>query len=234
MAKGKLNQQSLDGMPIGMHLDGDGLYLQVKGATSRSWVFRYTMKGQARWLGLGSVKDVTLAKARDRRDDERHRIRRGGVDVVAEKRIQRDLRRTEAVTPMTFREAAAQTVAAKRAEWGNEKHAIQWTATLTTYAYPKLGHLPVQSIDTPMVLGALSPIWQTKPETARRVRGRIEATIAWATVNGHRTGDNPARWHGHLEHALSKRPPAKHHPALPYGRAFEFMVELQDPLPPER
>jgi integrase len=139
---------------------------------------------------------------------------------------------------MTFRQCAAAYIKAQEVGWRNSKHAAQWTATLTTYAYPIIGDLSVQTIDTGLVMQAIEPIWTTKPETASRVRGRIESILDWATVSEYRTGDNPARWRGHLEHKLSAPSKAKravrqsngrgeHHAALPYTVVAAFLVELR-------
>ena len=112
------------------------------------------------------------------------------------------------------------------AGWKNDKHVTQWRNTLATYAYPELGKRPVQTIDTGHVLKVLEPIWATKPETASRVRQRIEAVLDWASARGYRSGDNPARWRGHLDHLLPaqrKVATVKHHAALPYSEVAAFI-----------
>jgi integrase len=135
----------------------------------------------------------------------------------------------EAASAVTFRECAEAILEAKRHEWKNAKHASQWQNTLKTYAYPVLGDLPVQHIETSHVLKALQPIWTKKPETASRVRQRIENILSWATARDYRSGENPARWRGHLDKLLAS--PAKiktirHHPALPWSEVSQFMGEL--------
>ena len=129
-----------------------------------------------------------------------------------------------------FEQAAKQCIDSKRAAWKNVKHASQWTKTLNTYALPTIGDTPVQDVDTSMVLKVLEPMWTAKPETATRVRARIEAVLDWATARGHRTGENPARWRGHLDKllpALKKKARVKHHPALPYDDVPVFLHELR-------
>jgi integrase len=130
---------------------------------------------------------------------------------------------------MTFKDAALELIENKRPGWKNAKHAAQWTATLNTYVYPKIGQVEVVKVETADVIGALTPIWTKKPETASRVRQRIEAVIDYATALGHRSGDNPARWRGHLDHLLPKPTKVravKHHPALPHANMADFMSDL--------
>jgi integrase len=137
----------------------------------------------------------------------------------------------EEAKAITFKEAAQQYIKAHRAEWKNAKHASQWENTLATYAYPIIGSLSVQAIDTAVVRRVLEPIWTVKPETATRVCGRIEKVLDWAAYRGLRAGDNPARWRGHLEFDLaarSKLQPVKHHAALPYAELPDFMVRLRE------
>jgi integrase len=214
----------------GLHPDGGGLYLQVTGAEAqaRSWLFRYRVAGRERQMGLGSASLVSLSEAR-RKASEARRLRADGVDPIearraASERIKLDARRT-----MTFRECAEAFFAAKRAGWRNAKHAHDWRASLEQHAYPVLGPLPVGSIDTELVLKVLQPIWETKTETAGRVRGRIETVLDWAKVKGYRQGDNPARWRGHIDHLLAARSkvrPVVHHAALAYAELPAFMARL--------
>jgi integrase len=131
---------------------------------------------------------------------------------------------------MTFKDCAENYIAAHRAGWRNPKHAAQWPATLSTYVHPIIGGLPVQAIDTALVMKAIEPIWTTKPETANRVRGRIEAILDWAAVRGYRQGENPARWRGHLDHLLPNKAKIRrveHRPTLPYAEIGTFMAELR-------
>lgn len=234
----------------GMYADGGGLYLCVgaptakaleknpKAAGAASWIFRYMSNGRAREMGLGSIHTISLSEARDRARGRRRELL-DGIDPLTERQAKRDQARLDAARMMTFRQCAERYIAANRTAWKNGKHAAQWETTLETYAYPLLGKLPVQAIDTGLVMQALEPIWSAKPETASRVRGRIESILDYATVREWRPkGDNPARWRGHLDKALPAPTDAKralrrqtgreeHHRALPYDEIAGFMAELQ-------
>jgi integrase len=134
------------------------------------------------------------------------------------------------VRSVTFEKAAEELIAAHEVGWKNAKHRQQWRNTLKVYAYPVLGNLPVANVDTEAVLAVLKPIWETKPETASRLRGRLEAVLSWAKARGLRSGDNPAQWRGHLDALLPKRTKVrrvKHHPALPYTEVPAFMAKLR-------
>jgi len=201
-----------------------GLHLQVRGGSS-AWVLRATVGTRRRDIGLGGYPDVTLAQARDRARAARAQID-NGVDPVEAKRAAR----ATLVTAPTFDWCAAQTIAAKRPEWKNAKHADQWANTLETYASPVIGALPVDAVQLPHVIDVLSPLWTSKTETATRLRARLEAVLAWATVSGYRRGDNPARWKGNLDAVLPKpRKVAKvqHHRALPADGLHGFMSKLR-------
>ncbi len=215
-----LSAQKVKTAGPGRHGDGRGLFLYVKPSGSRSWVLRYQVQGRRRDLGLGSFPDVTLAMARDRATEARRLIAEG-EDPIAKKQQAR---------PKTFKDAALELIESKRPGWKNAKHAAQWTSTLETYAFPKIGQVQVAKIETADVIAALTPIWSTKPETANRVRQRVEAVLDYASALGIRTGDNPARWRGHLDHLLPKPTKVravKHHPALPHAEIADFMVQLQ-------
>jgi integrase len=182
-------------------------------------VLRYQIDGRRRDMGLGPYPEVGLADARDGALENRRLIRKG-VDPLAQ-RTRTKLR--------TFKETAEALIESKKPGWRNAKHATQWTNTLKTYAYPKLGSMDVKTVDTDAVLDVLRPIWTGKTETASRVRQRIEAVLDYATAIKARTGENPARWKGHLDHLLAK--PSKvrtveHHPALDWREAPAFMTEL--------
>ncbi|MCJ2126677.1 tyrosine-type recombinase/integrase [Methylobacterium sp. J-077] len=210
----------------GMYGDGGGLWLQVSGKGGKSWVFRYTLKGKSREMGLGPVSTFSLAEARDKALTCR-KLTYEGIDPIEVRRGQRQNAAVEAAKAITFRTCAAGYIESHKAGWRNEKHAAQWTATLETYAYPVFGDLPVQSVDTGLVMQALGPIWATKPETAARVRGRIESVLDWATTNSYRRGENPARWKGHLANLLPKRSKVRkveHHAALPFKQVPAFMA----------
>ncbi|MDD2177751.1 tyrosine-type recombinase/integrase [Acidovorax sp. D2M1] len=229
---GKLPAIVLTKLKDGWHGDGGGLYLFVRG-TSRSWVFRYTgTDGKRRNMGLGSLAAVGLSEARRLALQARQQVHHPTepVDPVAVRRAQVNERRLVKAREMTFEECAMACIEAKRHEWKNPKHIAQWMSTLETYAYPLMGKLPVNSIDTDLVVKCLQPIWTTKTETAARLRGRIETVLAWATTSKYRQGDNPARWRGHLDTLLAK--PSKiakveHFSALAYQSVPSFMVELR-------
>ncbi|HWB47530.1 MAG TPA: integrase arm-type DNA-binding domain-containing protein [Stellaceae bacterium] len=205
--------------------DGGGLYFRVTPTGGRSWVFRYAIGDKRRDMGLGPYPDVGLSEARDKAAELR-RQKRDGIDPLAAKAG----RRAAAAKAMTFKQCAEAYIEAHKAGWRNAKHGAQWTATLETYAYPTFGKLPVADIDTALVMTVLRPIWTAKPETASRVRGRIESIIGWATVSGYRQGDNPARWRGHLDALLPQKTKVRaveHHAALPYAEIGKFMAGLR-------
>ena len=213
----------------GMYHDGGGLYLQVSAGGAKSWIFRFMLDGRAREMGLGPLHAIPLAEAR-KRAAECRRMRLDGIDPIAARSSQRDAKKLEVARAMTFDACAAAYIDAHKAGWRNAKHREQWPNTLNTYACPVFGTLPVQAIDVGLVMKALEPIWRTKPETASRLRGRIEAVLDWATVRGHRKGENPARWRGHLDKLLparSKVRKVEHHPALPYEELADFVAALR-------
>jgi integrase len=214
----------------GMYADGGGLYLRVAEGGSKQWIFRYVANGRLRDMGLGPCHTLDLAKARERARQARE-LRLDGIDPIAHKHAQRAAAVAEAAKAMTFKQCAQGYIKDNEAEWTNAKHRREWATTLSRYAYPLLGELPVASIDTPLVLKALKPLWERAPETASRVRGRIENVLGWATVHHYRTGDNPARWKGLLEHALPARArvaKVKHHAALPYTQVGAFMAKVRE------
>jgi integrase len=214
----------------GLYPDGAGLYLRVGPTGAKAWVFRYRQNGSRHDVGLGPLHTVSLAAARQRAQRCREQ-RLDGVDPLAARKDARTAARIEMATMMSFRVCAEAYIAAHQAGWRNPKHRAQWPATLATYAYPVFGELPVQAIDTGLVLRAIEPIWTTKPETASRLRGRIESVIGWAATKGYRQpGENPARWKDHLENLLpakSKVRRVEHHAALPYAEIARFMAELR-------
>ena len=214
----------------GMLSDGLGLYLRIQPSGAKSWVFRYRRNGKLHDLGLGPLHTVSLADARSKALDLR-RQRLDGIDPLTAKREASARQKVADARAMTFKECAKGYIAAHQAGWKNSKHAAQWPSTLETYVYPIFGALPVQAVNVGLVMKALEPIWTTKPETASRLRGRIEAVLDWAAVRGYRTGDNPARWRGHLDALLpakTKVRRVKHHEALPYAQMPAFMTELRE------
>jgi integrase len=181
-------------------------------------------------MGLGPLARVSLAKARQLASEARRQRLEGGDPIVTRK-AQRKAARLAAARGTPFKEAAEQVIASHEAGWRNAKHRQQWRNTLESYAYPILGHLPVGTIDTDLVLKVLQPIWTKKPETAGRIRGRIEAVLNWAKARGLREGQNPAQWRGHLDQLLpprSKVRAVRHHPALPYAELPAFMARLHE------
>lgn len=214
----------------GMYAVGgvQGLCLQVRGPDARSWILRTTVGGRRRAIGLGSFPDVPLKKARDDAREMKDKIR-DGIDPVQERKAKEQALAYANATRLPFDEAARRYLAAKRHEFRNPKHTKQWESTLAHYASPVIGKLPVSEITLTHVVQILEPIWYTKTETAARLRGRIENVLAWATTSGYRTGDNPARWKGHLDTVLpkpSKVSKVQHHRALPFTKVGEFMEAL--------
>jgi integrase len=230
----------------GYLIDGGGLYLQVALRTAKrspekkrpateevtkSWVFRYRDRAnhkKVHELGLGPFPDVSLDEARTKAIALRRTLREG-KDPKTERDAERAEKKAEAAKGLTFDEAATAFIADKRSGWKNAKHANQWTNTIATYVSPLIGSLPVSAIDLPHIRKVLDPIWTSKNETASRVRQRMETVLAWATVSGFRTGENPARWRGHLDHLLPKPSTIQkeeHHPALAYAEIGGFMTAL--------
>lgn len=213
----------------GYHADGGGLYLQVSPSGTKSWVFRYTLAGKAREMGLGPEHTVRLAEARQRAAACRLLLV-DGIDPIEARNAKRAGDALNAARSITFSECAEAYIKAHRAGWRNAKHAAQWVTTLDDYAAPVIGAVSVQAVDTPLVMKILEPMWQDKTQTANRLRGRIEAVLDWAKAREYREGDNPARWRGHLDQLLPKpRKVAKveHLAALPYEQMGEFMEALR-------
>jgi integrase len=213
----------------GYYGDGGGLFLQVSPSGAKSWVFRFKESGRLREMGLGPTYTVSLAEARQKALECR-KARLDGLDPIEARRGKRIQAKLDAAKAMTFAACAERYIASHKAGWRNPKHAAQWPATLGTYVYPVFGSLPVQAVDVGLVMKAIEPIWVQKPETASRVRGRIESVLDWATAGGYRQGENPARWRGHLENLLPKKAKVRrveHHAALSYVEMSAFMAELR-------
>src|SRR5688572_24264094 len=162
----------------GLYADGGNLCLQVSGSGSKSWVFRFTQKGRAREMGLGSAMVVSLIEAR-KAASECRRMLAAGADPIQQRKTAADAARVAEARSVTFRQCAEDYIADHEAGWSNEKHVSQWRNTLSTYAYPVIGHLPVAEVDSTLVYRLLVPIWSTKTETASRLRGRIESILDW-------------------------------------------------------
>lgn len=213
----------------GLYADGGGLYLQVTNAEARSWIFRFMLNGRARSMGLGSLHTLTLAEAREKATECR-KLCLDGIDPIEAREKARATARLDAANTITFDACSEAYIEAHRKGWRNAKHADQWRNTLATYASPVFGALPVQAVDTGLVMRVIEPIWGDKTETATRVRGRIESVLDWAATRGYREGENPARWRGHLQNLLPKRSKVKrveHHAALPFREIGEFVSRLQ-------
>lgn len=203
----------------GYHPDGGGLYLQVTATGAKSWVLRFKRLGKAREMGLGSASVVTLQEARHAALEARKVLAQGKDPITQRRAVQ--------AHGMTFGEAADAYIEAHKAGWKNEAQAHQWTQSLEDHGPRR--ELPVADVDTAELVRCLGRIWQTKTETATRVRGRIERILDWARVNGLREGDNPARWRGHLDKLLpkpKKLTKVRHHPAMPYRELPAFMRRL--------
>jgi len=213
----------------GWYPDGKGLYLQVSNAGSKSWVYRYQVNGKEKRHGLGSLLAVSLVRARKAAEHCRQ-LRSEQIDPIEHKRKLELDKQLKVARAITFKECALAYIESHKAGWRNRKHESQWRNTLDTYAYPVIGHLSVQDIDTSLVMEVIEPIWFTKTETASRIRQRIENILDWAKVRGHRIGENPALWRGHLEKLLPKRTKVqkvKHHNAMPYTEIPDYFRSLR-------
>ncbi|MBY6158897.1 tyrosine-type recombinase/integrase [Pseudooceanicola nitratireducens] len=206
-----------------------GLMLQVTPSHARSWLLRVMIGGKRRELGLGSYPEIPLAQARDRAREAKDKIR-NGIDPIVERQQVRAQLAAEQRRGMTFSEATERYLAAKLDAFKNSKHRDQWRSTLERYAIPELGPMQVDDLTVQDILRILDPIWKTKTETASRLRGRIEAVLSWATVSGHRSGDNPARWAGNLKELLpaaTKVAKIAHQPALQIDDAPRWLASLR-------
>lgn len=217
----------------GATADGDGLYLKIGPTGAASWQFRYQINGKRRMMGLGACTVLTLADAREKAGEVR-RLAKKGIDPLEARKAEEEAKKAaEAASKAastTFSDAAGEYIEAHRAGWRNAKHAQQWANTLAQYVYPEFGDKPVGEICTEDVLGALKPIWSAKPETANRVRNRIELVLDAARAKGLATGINPAAWRGHLDKLLPKRSKASrgHHAAMGYRTLPSFYSSLTE------
>jgi integrase len=215
--------------------DGGNLLLQVAhsatGGYNKSWIFRYGRDGKRHDLGLGPLRDISLKDARERARALRVQLL-DGIDpytVQQQQRADRLAHLAERARAMTFKQCAEAYMRSHESGWSNPVHRRQWGTTLQTYCYPVLGDVAVDQVDTAIVMTAIEPLWRRAPETGSRVRGRIESILDWAKASGYRSGENPARWRGHLDHLLparSKVQGVKRHAALPYGAVPALMADL--------
>ncbi|MGA2953911.1 MAG: integrase arm-type DNA-binding domain-containing protein [Caulobacteraceae bacterium] len=232
----------------GLHAVGGvpGLYLQVVSKESRSWIYRASIHGRRRDMGLGSFRDVSLAEAREEARRARRKImgdlETPGVDPIEARKAAKAAAALGKVEALTFKKCAERYIAAHESGWKSPRQSGQWTSSLESYAYPVIGALPVGAIDTALVMKVLEgdvfdkdgrvegSLWTARPETASRVRGRLESVLDWARVRGERQGENPARWRGHLDKLLPARgkvAPRGHHAALPFADIGAFMERLR-------
>lgn len=204
----------------GLHADGGGLYLEVDKGGGKRWTYLFQWRGSRKQMGLGGLALVSLAEARGMADDARKQVAKGVNPIEAKRSAQ--------VEGLTFGDVADELLKSLAPGWRNPKHLYQWKRALETQAAP-LRRLPVAEVKTEDVLDVLKPLWSTTPETAARLRGRIERVLDAAKAKGLRAGENPARWKGHLSMLLPKRQRLTqgHHPAMPFEAAPAFMVRLR-------
>jgi integrase len=224
LGNNKLTARGATTSKPGRYGDGGGLYLVVSATGARKWVFRFTFAGKVTEAGLGSANVVSLADARDEAHQARKLIKAGENPIA----VKRQAALKAADTP-NFGVVADELISSKQREWRNEKHRAQWRASLTTFA-AALRPLPIDEIDTAAILAVLKPLWLSKPETAARLRGRIEAVLDAGKAKGHRSGENPAAWRGHLAHLLPKRAILSrgHHSAMDYREVPKLIAKLRE------
>jgi integrase len=229
-ARNRLTERKIASLKkTGRYADGGGLYLQISRWETKAWLFKFTLNCRSREMGLGPYPDVSLKEARESARECRAMVR-AGVDPIEARKAERAKALADTAKAMTFKECAEDFIRRNAAAWSNVKHGRQWRSTLAAYAYPTIGLLPVSAIETSHVMKILTPIWHEKSETAKRVRGRIESVLDAAAVQGLRSGENPARWRGHLDKLLpkpSKVRAVRHHAALGYAEVGAFMANLQ-------
>lgn len=211
----------------GRHNDGDGLYLTINAAGAKSWLFLFRWEGKLKEMGLGGISTVSLAEARDKATEARKLVK-AGINPIDARREAEAAAQAEPATVQTFGAFADAHIEDIKAGFRNEKHQAQWSTTLKTHA-ASLRPIPINEVGTEHVLDALKPIWTTKQETASRLRGRIERVLDAARAKGLRTGENPARWRGHLDHLLPRKQKLQrgHHPAMPYTDVPDFIADLR-------
>ncbi len=216
----------------GLYCDGGGLYLQISNSGSKAWIFRYRspLTRKLRDMGLGAIGTVGLLEARERATTQRGLLS-CGIDPIQARDQELQRKAVEAASAITFSQCATAYIESHRRGWRNAKHGDQWTNTIEDYCNPVIGSVPVQAVDTGLVLKILEPIWATIPETASRLRGRIENILAWAKARGYRAGENPAVWRGHLNQllpALAKKSRVVHYEAMPFADVSAFVSKLRE------
>ncbi|MBD8592155.1 MULTISPECIES: site-specific integrase [Pseudomonas] len=232
---GKLNPKQIENLTTsGTYEDGEGLRMVVKPTGKKYWVLRYQLAGKRREMGLGGFPTITLKKAREAAAEHRKMLSQEIDPLVsrdAERKASRLAEEARQARAISFRTVAEDYIAAHKAGWKNAKHIQQWLNTLTTYAFPVIGDTPTEEVTTEQILRILTPIWHTKPETASRVRNRMEMVLDAAKARRLRDGENPARWRGHLDKLLPPRSKVKavvHHPALPWRELPGFISRIKD------
>lgn len=212
----------------GLYGDGGGLWLRVQKQGAKTWVFRFKLQ-TAREMGLGPLHTYSLLEARELAKKARQLVHQG-KDPIQVRDEAKEAEKLLHANAETFKKCAQRYIEGHKESWKNAKHRWQWSNTLERFVYPVVGELAVGRVTTALVLKVIEPLWAVMPETAARVRGRIEKVLDWAQVRGYRSGENPARWRGHLENVLPKLSDVRkieHHPALPYSAVGEFMVDLR-------
>lgn len=236
----ELSALQVKNLSPGSHAVGGvaGLILEVSATGGKTWLLRVRMGGKRREIGLGGYPSTTLSAARDKARDIRSSIEKG-VDPIAERQQAKAALKQQQASLKTFEWCSRKYIDERKGEWKNTKHQAQWLSTLETYAFPLIGPLPVGEIELAQVLDVLKQpqedkagmsMWDAKTETAKRLRGRLELILSWATVHGYRNGSNPARWKGHLDAVLkspSKIQKPEHHKSVHYNEMHEFMRKLR-------
>ncbi len=231
-----LSAQKVARVASGRYFDGDGLSLLVRDADKAWWVYRFTRNGRTRDIGLGRARGpnaVSLSAARAKASELRAMVL-AGRDPLAEREADEAKRQAEAqvaaAAQVSFRDVADRYIKAHETSWRNPKHRQQWSNTLRDYVFPAIGAMPISAIETGDITKIIEPLWATKPETASRIRGRIEVILDYGRVMGWRDGENPARWKGHLANILPARAKVqrvKHHAALPWEKIASTVIKLR-------
>ena len=213
----------------GYYADGGSLYLRVATGGSKRWIFRFTIAGRTRDAGLGAFPTVSLIRAREQAAECR-RLVGAGADPIEARKNNRQVALAASAKAMTFEQCAKAFIASHETGWRSSVHRRQWRKSLAAHVYPAIGAQPVAGIDTALILKVLEPLWTKKPETASRVRARIERVLSWAKVRGYREGENPAAWRGHIDQLLPPKRKVRqvtHHAAMPYREISTFMDKLR-------